>query len=95
MLLVSCTDQMNYNEYNVYDKDYIQSDFALVGGFITQIYDALQYDYGNYSGGAMLASATDESEYSITGNAIEDFYNGASGVLPIRIRACGHPCTRA
>ena len=77
LLALSCSKQMEYNEYNVFDKDYIQSDYLLVGGFITDIYNVLEYDYGNYSGGAMLASASDESEYSKTGNSIEDFYNGA------------------
>ena len=74
--LVSCSEQMNYKEYNIYDKDYISQTFENVGGFMTDIYNSIEYDYGNYSSGAMLASATDESEYSILGNAIEDFYNG-------------------
>lgn len=74
-VLASCN--MDYNEYNVYDKDYIAEDFLNVGGFITKLYNTVDFDYGNMYGGAMLASATDESEYSIQGNAIEDFYNGA------------------
>lgn len=73
----SCNDKMNYNEYNIYDKDYIIQTFERVGGFMTDIYNKVPYDFGNYSSGAMQASATDESEYSIMGNAIEDFYNGA------------------
>ena len=73
----SCSKQMNYNEYNVYDKDYIALNFSNVGGFMTDIYNTVEYDFGNYSSGAMLASASDESKYSIMGNAIEDFYNGA------------------
>ncbi len=72
----ACQKQMNYAEYNIYDKDYISETFANVGGFMPQIYNALEYDFGNYSSGAMLASASDESEYSLRGNAIEDFYNG-------------------
>lgn len=75
--MASCADQMDYNEYNIYDKDYITQNFANVGGFMTDIYNTVDYDFGNYSSGAMQASATDESEYSILGNAIEDFYNGA------------------
>ena len=77
--LASCADQMDYNEYNIYDKDYITQNFANVGGFMTDIYNTVDYDFGNYSSGAMQASATDESEYSILGNGIEDFYNGAWG----------------
>jgi hypothetical protein len=76
LFLMGCSKQMNYKEYNIYDKDYITQTFANVGGFMTGAYNVLEYDYGNYSGGAMLASASDESEYSLRGNGIEDFYNG-------------------
>ena len=76
--LSSCSDKMNYKEYNVYDDQYIKEMFGRVGGFMTRIYNDLDYDFGNYSG-AMLSSATDESVYSHPGNAIEDFYNGAWG----------------
>lgn len=72
----SCSDKMNYKEYNVYDKAYIEEMFDRVGGFMTTIYNDIDYDFGNYSG-AMASSATDESVYSHSGNAIEDFYNGA------------------
>ena len=78
LTLSSCSDKMNYEEYNVYDETYIQEMFGRVGGFMTTIYNDLDYDFGNYSG-AMLSSATDESVYSHSGNAIEDFYNGAWG----------------
>ena len=77
LALASCNDQMEYHEYNIYDKDYITKNFGNVGGFMTDIYNTVDYDFGNYSGGAMQASATDESMYSKLGNAIEDFYNGA------------------
>ena len=75
--LVTACDNMDYNEYNIYDRDYIAEDFVNVGGFITRLYNTVEFDYGNQYGGAMLASATDESEYSILGSSIEDFYNGA------------------
>ena len=77
LALASCNDKMNYNEYNIYGKDYITKNFHNVGGFMTDIYNTVDYDFGNYSGGAMQASATDESVYSKLGNSIEDFYNGA------------------
>ena len=73
--LASCSDQMNYKETNVYDWDYVVKNFSNVGGFMTKIYNYADYDFGNYSG-AMMASATDESEYSATGGSIESFYNG-------------------
>lgn len=71
--LSSCN--MDYNEYTAYDKEYIERSFAYVGGLMTTIYNDIDTDWGNLSG-AMLASATDESEYSHDGNSIEDFYNG-------------------
>lgn len=77
LLLASCGDRMDYKEYNVYDKDYIEQNFTRIGGFMTNLYNVVDYDFGNFSSGAMLASASDESEYSQVGNAIEDFYNGA------------------
>lgn len=75
LLLVSC-NKMDYNEYTAFDHSYIDRNFEYVGGFMTTIYNNLDTDWGNFSG-AMLSSATDESEYSHDGNAIEDFYNGA------------------
>ena len=75
-VLSSCSDKMDYKEYNVYDDAYIKEMFGRVGGFMTKIYNDLESDFGNYSG-AVLASATDESVYSHPGNQIEDFYNCA------------------
>lgn len=75
--ITSCSEEMEYKEYNVYDKDYITQNFINVGGFMTNLYNMMDYDFGNFSAGAMLASASDESEYSKLGNGIEDFYNGA------------------
>lgn len=74
--LVSCADKMDYAEYNIYEKDYVTRNFGYVGGLMTRIYNDLDGDWGNYSG-AVLGSATDESQVSHAGNAIEDFYNGA------------------
>jgi len=76
-LFTSCGDRMDYNEYNTYEKDWFEQNFQNIGRFMTDIYNTMDFDFGNYSSGAMLASATDESEYSIMGNAIEDYYNGS------------------
>lgn len=76
MILASCNDEMNYNEHTNYGKDYIELNFNNVSGLIADIYAKLDYDYGNL-GGAMLASATDESEHASESNEIHDFYNGA------------------
>ena len=77
LAMASCNDKMDYNEYNIYDKDYITKNFGNVGGFMTDLYNTVDYDFGNYSSGAMQASATDEAMYSKLGNSIDDFYNGA------------------
>lgn len=76
-LLAACHDQMEYGEYDdSQDWEYISSHWAKVGGFMTYVYRDLDYDFGQKLGGALLASATDESVYSHSGNAVETFYNG-------------------
>lgn len=72
----SCSDQMNYHEYNNYDEDFVKLNFGNVGGLVTTIYLDLDTDFGNYSG-AVQGAATDEAQYAYTGNSIETFYNGA------------------
>ena len=61
LAMASCNDKMDYNEYNIYDKDYITKNFGNVSGFMTDLYNTVDYDFGNYSSGAMQASATDEA----------------------------------
>ena len=73
--LASCSEQMDYKEFSIYDQAYMQKKFERAGGFLSTIYAVLESDFGNYSG-AMLSSATDESVYSHDGNAIESFFNG-------------------
>jgi hypothetical protein len=75
-LFASCSDEMEYREHQNYQKDYIQLNFANVGGLVSNIYAQLDYDFGIY-GGAMLASASDEAEYAWESSSIHDFYNGS------------------
>ena len=75
-LFSSCSEQMDYKEYSIYDTAYMQKKFERAGGFLSTIYADLDSDFGNYDG-ATLASATDESVYSHDGASIESFYNGA------------------
>jgi len=75
-LMIASCDRMDYNEYTAYDQEYIERSFSYVGGFMAKIYNDIDSDWGNYSG-AMLASATDEAEYSHASNSIEYFYNGS------------------
>ncbi|MDE6691920.1 MAG: RagB/SusD family nutrient uptake outer membrane protein, partial [Muribaculaceae bacterium] len=77
LMLASCDDQMNYHEYKINDKEFIESTFGNVGNFMTHIYRDLDYDLGQMYGGASLCSATDEAVYSHQGNPIESFYNGS------------------
>ena len=75
--LVACDEKMDYKEYAINDKEYIQETFGRVAGFMTRIYNDIDYDFGNYYGGAVMGAATDEAVYSHDGNAIETFYNGS------------------
>ena len=75
-LFFSCSDEMDYKEFSIYDTAYMQKKFERAGGFLSTIYADLDSDFGNYDG-ATLASATDEAVYSHDGNAIESFFNGA------------------
>jgi len=72
----SCEEQMDYREVSVFDENYVKTTFSRTGGLISQIYSYLESDFGNYNGG-LLASATDESIYTRTGNAVQGFYNGS------------------
>ena len=47
-LFASCSDQMDYKEYQNYQKDYIQLNFSNVGGLVSNIYAQLDYDFGSY-----------------------------------------------
>lgn len=87
--LGSCSDKMEYHEYNNYDEDFVKLNFGNVGGLITNIYLSMDVDFGNYSG-AILGSATDEAEYAYSGNQIEDF-TMVLGVRQMLKVVCGRP----
>lgn len=76
LVLSSCGDEMNYEEYNFYDKEYVDGSFKYVGGIVSTCYSQIDYDYGQHYGGAMRAAATDEAEYAYSGNDISNFYDG-------------------
>jgi len=75
-LLTACAD-MDYRETESYDRDYVVQEFSRVGGFMTDIYNTADYDYGQTYGGAILGAATDEAQTAEMGSSIDDFYNGA------------------
>ena len=84
--LGSCSDKMEYHEYNNYDEDFVKLNFGNVGGLITNIYLSMDVDSGNYSG-AILGSATDESEYAYSGKT----FTMVLGVRRMLKVACGRP----
>lgn len=74
-VLASCSDQMNYAEYNNYGEEYTKQNFDNIKGMVTNVYSQMDYDYGTY-GAAMEASACDEAEYAVAGSTVESFFNG-------------------
>ena len=76
LMLAACNDELDYTEFNNYDKNYVFTEFSNTVGFVTNIYGKLDYDFGSYGNG-MLASACDESEYAWRSGSVNDFTNGA------------------
>ncbi len=75
-LLAACSDQMNYKEFTQYEKDEVANNFGRVSALVTKIYTFLDHDFESFSG-AMLASATDEAEYTYTNSKVYYFVNGS------------------
>ena len=79
LLLAACTEQMNYNEYNIYDKDYITLNFNNVGGFLTDIYNTVEYAsrlLGIDQVEVDAARLLNGFEYGVFGNFMEDDASG-------------------
>lgn len=72
-----CQDRMDYNEVTEYDKDAIFSSFNLAAQFVTNIYSTLENGFVGYNNGAILASASDESDCAWANSNVHYFYNGA------------------
>lgn len=77
LLTPACNDELDYNEIVSYNKADVFGSFDKTMQFVTNVYSYLDYDFGNYYGGAMLASASDESEFAWSYSSIHDFYNGS------------------
>ena len=73
--LTACN--MDYHEYNNYNQEYLSQNYDEVIGMLTNIYDKLDYDFGQDYSGGMLASACDEADYAYADNNICDFTNGS------------------
>ena len=95
LALASCNDKMNYNEYNIYGKDYITKNFQNVGGFMTDIYNTVDYDFGNYSGGAHVVGPQGvEHEVASWATALKTSTT-VHGVPRMPREVCGTACMRA
>lgn len=68
---------MEYGEYVLNDKDYASQTFGDVSRLVTNIYNYIDYDFGQKYGGGLQASATDEAECSVSNRAVCGFTNGA------------------
>ncbi len=55
LVLVSCSDQLNYHEYDNVNKDYVSRIYERTDGLVSNIYSQLDYDYGDNYGGGMLS----------------------------------------
>lgn len=68
---------MDYHEYNNYNKEYLSQSYDEVIGLVTNIYTKIDYDFGQDYDGGMFASACDEADYAYSDNDICDFTNGS------------------
>lgn len=79
--LVSCEDDfLNYGEYVLNTNEYVSETIGGVTNFANNVYNYLDYEFGQNYSGAMLASATDEAVYSLANNSIQGFVNGGWSV---------------
>ncbi len=81
--LSSCQD-LDYNEVQINDEQWVFENYQQVERLLTNVYAHIRYDLGFDMGsmtsgynGAMLSSATDESDYSQSLSWIHRYYNGA------------------
>jgi hypothetical protein len=74
-LATGCVD-LNYSEVTTDDEDWVYSSPENgIQRLVTDIYAQLPFDFGTYDG-AMLSSASDESDYALSLSDIHKFYNG-------------------
>jgi hypothetical protein len=82
-ILSSCQD-LSYNEVQINDEEWVFENYQQVDRLLIDVYAHIRYDLGFDMGsmtsgynGAMLSSATDESDYSQSLSWIHRYYNGA------------------
>ena len=80
-ILSGCQNLMKYNEVAEYNDQWLYDNESEVSGMLGVVYSQVRHGLGN-SGfptwdGAMLASATDESDFAYSLSQIFRYYNGA------------------
>ena len=84
MGIISSCQELDYNEVQINDEQWVFENYQQVDRLLTNVYAHVRYDFGfsisdhtwGYNG-AMLSSATDESDYSQSLSWIHRYYNGA------------------
>ncbi|MBQ3636408.1 MAG: RagB/SusD family nutrient uptake outer membrane protein [Bacteroidales bacterium] len=71
----ACKDDMEYGEYVLNTREYVDETFGGVTNMSNNVYNYLDVDYGNYSG-AMQCCATDEAVCAALSNTVQGFTNG-------------------
>ena len=81
-ILNSCID-LDYNEVRINNEEWVFENYEQVDRLLTNIYAHISHDMGLWGdlNGAMLSSATDESDYSQSLSPIHRYYNGAWGSI--------------
>jgi len=75
-ILYGCNN-LDYNEISVYDDEWVFNNEGEVSGMLGVVYAHVRHDMGDSYSGAMLASATDESDFTYSLSSIHRYYNGA------------------
>lgn len=76
-IAAACEEDMDYGEYVLNTRDYVDQTFDGVTNLANNVYNYLDYDYGQMYGGGMLASATDEAVCAYQSNTVQGFTNGS------------------
>ena len=79
-ILAGC-ENLKYNEVAIYDEEWLFENESQVNGLLGVVYGHVRHglgdEYDDGINGAMLASATDESDFSSSLSTIHRYYNGA------------------
>ncbi len=79
--ILSGCENLKYNEVAIYDEKWLFENESQVNGLLGVVYGHVRHGLGDSGDGgmqgAMLASATDESDFSVSLSNIHRYYNGA------------------